>query len=240
MMASVQVAGYVPRRPSMARTAAEFAALARRPRLDEPALADLAAGLPRGDGSAVLALPGVFRDDRQTADLRCLLQLLGYAAFGWGLGMNHGPSEALRLGALARLAEISQRHGPVSLVGFSMGGLFARWLAVRATSQVRQVITIGSPLRSALRSAFLPSSVIVSAWRGRGLRDLADEIEAPLAVPAACVFSRRDGIVAWDSCRDPRAPEDNFEVECPHVRMEADEQVFRIVAERLSKPGKGV
>jgi predicted alpha/beta hydrolase family esterase len=231
---SAHTAGYVPRRPAIKRTVLEFAAFTRRARLDGETLSRLAAGLPRGDGAAVLVLPGVFRGDGQTVELRMLLALLGYAPFGWELGTNYGPTEPLRAGALARLQQIAALHGPVCLVGFSMGGLFARWLALHATDRVRQVITIGSPWRAAMRSAFLPSPLIATAWRSSALATLAGEVETRLAVPATSLFSRRDGIVAWESCRDPAAPDENVEVTCTHVMMEKDPAVFRRVAERLA------
>jgi pimeloyl-ACP methyl ester carboxylesterase len=168
--------------------------------------------------------------------LRDLLGRLGHAAYGWELGTNFGPTRELRAGALARLGVIAGRHGRVALVGFSMGGLFARWLAMRATDHVRQVITVGSPLRDPMRSAFVPSPLIASAWKSADLQSLAGEIEGKLPVPATCLFSRRDGIVAWESCRDPSAPDDNVEVACSHVMMERDADVFRIVAARLAQP----
>lgn len=222
---------YVPRRPALVRTCAEMTALARR----APVATDaIAARAPRGDGSAILALPGVFRTDAQTADLRRLLTALGYLAYGWELGRNFGPTHRLMQGALDRLKALAAAHGRVSVVGFSMGGLFARWLAVQAPALVRQVITVGSPWRAAVHSACVPAPFIKTAYRGQNLGAMAADIEGPLPVPATSLFSRRDGIVAWESCRDPATPESNIEVACPHVLMEKDAEVFRHIAERLA------
>ena len=137
---------------------------------------------------------------------------------------------------MARLEAIASDHGPAALVGFSMGGLFARWLAQRAPTLVRQVITAGSPVRAAPRSAFLPPTLIASAWRGSNLDALAAEIERPLQIPGTCLYSRRDGIVAWQSCLDPSTPADNIEVACRHVSMPHDLEVFQVVTERLARP----
>jgi hypothetical protein len=201
------------------------------------AIEPIAAGAPRGNGSAVLALPGVFRTDAQTADLRLLLNRLGYVAYGWELGRNFGPTGALMQGALARLTALAEAHGKVSVVGFSMGGLFARWLAGQAPDLVSQVITVGSPWRAPMHSACVPAPLIKTAWRNQNLGAMADDIEGPLPVPVTSLFSQRDGIVAWESCRDPATPADNIEVECSHVMMEQNADVFRHVADRLARGG---
>jgi hypothetical protein len=228
----VQAIPYAPRRPALVRTCAEMTALTRRAPVATEAIA---ACVPKGDGSAILALPGVFRTDAQTADLRRLLDALGYAAYGWELGRNFGPTRALMQGALVRLAALAEAHGKVSLVGFSMGGLFARWLAGQVPDLVSQVITVGSPWRAPMQSACVPAPLIKTAWRNQNLGAMADDIEGPLPVPSTSLYSRRDGIVAWESCRDPATPEDNIEVECSHVMMEQDADVFRHVAERLAQ-----
>ncbi len=222
---------YAPRRPALGRTCAEMIAWTRRTPVATEAIA---AQAPRGDGSAVLALPGVFRTDAQTEDLRRLLRALGYLAYGWELGRNFGPTHRLMHGALDRLSALAAEHGRVSVVGFSMGGLFARWLAVQVPALVRQVITIGSPWRAAVHSACVPAPFIKTAWRRQNLGAIAADIEGPLPVPATSLFSRCDGIVAWESCRDPATPADNIEVACPHVMMEQDPDVFRHIAERLA------
>jgi pimeloyl-ACP methyl ester carboxylesterase len=208
-----------------------MAALTRRGRMEIESIAALS---PKGDGSAILALPGVFRTDAQTADLRRLLDRLGYRAFGWELGRNFGPTHTLMRGASGRLAALAAEYGKVSLVGFSMGGLFARWLAVQHPKLVRQVVTVGSPWRAAVDSACVPAPLIKTAFRGQNLAAMAAAIEDPLPVPATSLFSRVDGIVSWESCRDPATPADNIEVTCPHVMMEQDADVFRHIAGRLA------
>ena len=84
-----------------------------------------AAVAPKGDGHTVLVLPGFRRDDRYTARVRLFLTSIGYSAHGWNLGVNIGPTKRLLDGAAERLVELSNECGAVSLVGFSMGGLFA-------------------------------------------------------------------------------------------------------------------
>jgi pimeloyl-ACP methyl ester carboxylesterase len=103
---------------------------------------------PRGDGHAVLVIPGLGASDRSTLILRRFLSTLGYATYGWGLGRNIGPTARVVSGLPERLDEFRARHdGPVSVIGWSLGGIFARQLARRHPDAVRQVITLASPIR---------------------------------------------------------------------------------------------
>jgi pimeloyl-ACP methyl ester carboxylesterase len=213
-----------------------MAALARR---SVPATADILASAPRGAGAPILVLPGVFRTDAQTSGLRDLLSQLGYTPFGWELGRNLGPTQKLMRGARLRLQQLAATHGPVVLIGFSMGGLFARWLAIRDPGLVQQVITIGSPWRAPVQSVYVPAALVRLAWRNRNLDTMAADIAGAMPVPVTSLFSRRDGIVAWESCLDPEAHHANVEVHCPHVMMEQDTHVFRAVAEALALASPG-
>jgi pimeloyl-ACP methyl ester carboxylesterase len=116
-----------------------------------------------------------------------------------------------------------------------MGGLFARWLAVRAPAQVRSVVTVCSPFRAPTESLFVPLQPLIAAWWGSDLPTLAAEVERPLSGPATFIYSRDDGIVAWESCCDATRPDDNIETHGPHVSIAQNLDVFRIVAERLAR-----
>ena len=199
-------------------------------------LDSMIAGAQRGDGHSVLVIPALLADDTQTDDLRAFLSALGYSAFGWEQGPNVGPTARILKGATARLSSLSAVHGKVSIVGFSMGGLFARWLAREALGSVRQVITIGSPFMDASRSTVVPMGVFVKLWPGTDVRGMVEEVGKPLGVPSTSVFSRDDGIVDWRSCRDPSAAADaNVEVEGTHVNMTANPAVLRVLATRLAR-----
>jgi pimeloyl-ACP methyl ester carboxylesterase len=101
---------------------------------------------PRGDGHGVLVLPGLLASDTSTLALRGYLGWLGYDVRGWDLGRNRGPTEEVLAGMpRALLAHARRTGGPVSLVGWSLGGIYARELARRHAKHVRQVITLGSP-----------------------------------------------------------------------------------------------
>ncbi len=101
---------------------------------------------PAGDGHPVLLLPGFLASDFSTRPLRRFLRDLGYWAHRWKLGRNLGPRNGLETAMSERLDEIHRRHQrKVSLVGWSLGGVYARVLANRHPEQVRCVISLGSP-----------------------------------------------------------------------------------------------
>src|SRR5215475_15204524 len=103
---------------------------------------------PAGDGHPVLVLPGFMASDFSTRTLRRFLRDKGYAVHGWKLGRNLGPSAATIGGMTARLQSLQARYGRrVSLVGWSLGGIYSRELARAMPEMVRQVITLASPFR---------------------------------------------------------------------------------------------
>ncbi len=108
----------------------------------------LLATAPHGDGHPVFVLPGLLAGDPSTFSLRTYLTYLGYEVHGWQLGRNIGPTRHVVEGLRRRTAEIAERHGrPMSVIGWSLGGIFARELARQRPELVRQVITLGSPFR---------------------------------------------------------------------------------------------
>lgn len=227
-------APYRPKRPAPHATMREAYAFAAR-YLHPPRLAAGAGACVRYRGT-VLVMPTWLRDDRQTAALRAMLRGHGFDAQPWSLGRNMGPTPRLMDGAQARLLALSDAHGPIDLLGFSMGGLFARWLALRHPARVRQAIMVCSPWRAPLESFFLPLGPLVRMqWSARDVRAMAAELQKPLSVPATYVFGRRDGLVAWQSCSDPLHPEDCFEIGGPHVTIAVDPEVWSIVLRRLSR-----
>jgi len=222
---------YQPNRPSPRATVREFLLLV--PRAWDLML--MRRDSVRGGGSrgAVLVIPTLFCGDWQTVRLRAAIARAGYACFGWDLGTDWGPTPRLMRGAEARLLALAATHGPVSVVGLSMGGLFARWLALRHPGMVRQVITVCSPFRAPMDSFWMPLRPALKIWPVPGLAGLAEDLQLPLPVPCASLFSRRDGIVAWESCRDPARPDECFEIDASHVMIANDPAVAAIVRQRL-------
>jgi pimeloyl-ACP methyl ester carboxylesterase len=196
--------------------------------------------LPRGDGHPVLVLPGLGATDMSTRGLRGVLRHLGYPVHGWQLGRNVGPTARAVNGMRSRLDELVDRYGqPVSLVGWSLGGIYARQLARQAPEDVRQVITLGSPFRlartSQSRASWLYSRyshLHVTSWQLP--LESADE---PLRVPATSIYSRFDGIVAWRAClSEPSPTTENIAVIGSHLGLGHNPAVVWAVADRVAQP----
>lgn len=172
----------------------------------------LIAAAPRGDGHPVLVLPGLGASDLSTRPLRWFLDRLGYRTHGWGIGRNAGLSRRTSAVLAEKLDTLVDEHGRrVSLVGWSLGGVYATGLAEHAPHRVRSVITLGSPL----------------------------VVRPPVAhrVPMTSVYSRSDAIVPWRASILPRSTSyESVEVRGSHLGLGHNPAVLVVVADRLSQP----
>lgn len=226
---------YVPSRPTLRRTVAEAIAFART----RPALR-IDASLPPLVGRRALVLPVIGRGDAHTAAMRAALDALECHTFAWELGTNVGPTVAILDGIERRLLALHAEHGAIDIIGFSLGGVFARRLGHSHPDKIRQVITVCSPFRELLRSAAIPLGPLLPLWRTPGLAEIAAQAARPLPLPGTFIFSRNDGIVAWQSCIEPEQPDDCFEISGPHVTITRDADVLAILAQRLARDLTGV
>ncbi|MCG8394631.1 MAG: alpha/beta hydrolase [Pseudomonadales bacterium] len=199
--------------------------------------------LPVGQGQPVLVLPGFGASDVSTRPLRRALGKLGYSVYGWAQGTNLGMNRKRKGMLVSQLQAIHTRHGqPVALVGWSLGGVFARELARAFPDLVSQVFTLGSPINgdpeannvTTLFNLFNPN---------RPPPDRAafeQRIPAP-PVPCTAIYTREDGIVAWQCSLEEAGPlTENVEVQGTHVGLPWNPQVLAAIAERLARcPEKG-
>jgi pimeloyl-ACP methyl ester carboxylesterase len=195
--------------------------------------------LPPGDGHAVLVVPGFGAGDAATRPLRRVLAALGYSVHGWSLGVNLGMRPEVKNALSARLQQLHERHGPVSLIGWSLGGVFVRELARHQPQRVRRVFTLGSPINLRpdannmmalfrLLNAGRPVNIDLDGFRRR---------IAPPPVPCTAIFTREDGIVAWPCCLEPEtAQTENVEVRGSHMGLPYNPSVIGAIAERLARP----
>ena len=204
------------------------------------ALRPLLRSLPSGDGHGVLVLPGFMASDTSTAPLRSLLGDLGYRSAGWGLGRNVKVDNA-RVAAMSdRIDRLADQTGrKVSLVGWSLGGVFARELAKQAPDKVRLVISLGSPIsddrgHTNARRLFEwlngpePEPMQDGGFRGLG--------EAP-PVPTTSILTRTDGVVHWrGSVQEPGAQTENIEVVASHCGLGVNPAAVYAIADRLAQP----
>ena len=196
---------------------------------------------PRGDGHPVLVLPGFLVSDISTTLLRRYLTLLGYDAHGWELGRNLGGVARMRTKLRERLQQIHAKTGKkVSLVGWSLGGVYARDLALAMPDVVRSVITLGSPLSCSPHASNI--SDVYEFVSGEGPWDEGahefDAIAGKLPMPSSSIWSRIDGVVSWKSSvlrSDARS--ENIEViGASHIGLGANAAVLWAVADRLAQP----
>ncbi len=195
---------------------------------------------PRGDGHPVLTLPGFLASDISMAPMRRYLKELGYDTRAWGMGRNFGGVVRMQAALLDCLRGIHIDAGrKVSLVGWSLGGVYARHLALQAPELVRGVVTLGSPFAGdpgATNATRLYE--VLSGERAQDNPDLRAAISGDLPVPASSIYSRFDGVVNWQTCRlRASATAENIEVYlASHIGLGVNPAALWAVADRLAQP----
>lgn len=197
----------------------------------------------RGDGGPVLVRPGLGTADGATSMLRRFLEDIGFVSYGWNRGFNRGPVGELDefIGELVGdLVTLHARHGaPVRVIGWSLGGVYAREMAKRAPHLVRQVVTLGTPFKGTADST--NGAALFQLLSGTKMHEDADLLrrlaEDP-SVPTMSVYSKTDGVVAWQASQLPERPHlQNVELsDVSHLGMVCNPQVYRLLAEKLTAP----
>ena len=204
-------------------------------------LAPLLMRAPRGDGHPVLALPGFLASDLSMAPLRRYLKQLGYDPYAWKMGRNIGGVSRMRAGLRDHLVKIHETTGrKVSIVGWSLGGVYARDLALQMPDLVRYVITLGSPFTNDVTAT--NATRLYELLSGESVEDgggeLRNAIAGDLPVPTTSIYSRTDGVVNWRTCLvRPSDTAENIEVYlASHVGMGVNAPTLWAIADRLAQP----
>jgi hypothetical protein len=195
-----------------------------------------------GDGHPVIVYPGLGGGALTTTHLRHQLRDSGFTPYDWGLGVNTGPEghlDAWMPSLVARVHELQALHGKkVSLVGWSLGGVYAREVAKLCPQAVRQVVTLGTPF-----GAMGDANHAGTIYRlfGGDTSQLTPELQARLRerppVPTTSVYSKSDGVVCWQGCLQAEGDRvQNVEVNASHLGMGTHPEVLRIVLDRLALP----
>jgi pimeloyl-ACP methyl ester carboxylesterase len=215
------------------------------------AAAPMLISAPRGDGHSVIVYPGFMGTDRSTAPMRRLLKSLGHDVQGWGLGRNTGPKQEVMDQALQRIQELAQKSGrSVSLVGWSLGGVYARELAKLAPADVRQVVTLGSPFVVPPGGPAGEAGAATNAKRlyqfvsrrQQHIKPDRDAMKQAPPVPTTSIYSRSDGIVAWQCSvqeKNDGAQTESIEVTASHAGLGVNPTALYALADRLAQaPGQ--
>lgn len=196
------------------------------------------AAAPDSDGAPVLVLPGMGVGDLTTRPLRRFLRRHRFDARPWRLG-RHRPDVPRTLGRLLPRLEAlaAECRRSVALIGWSLGGVVARELARLRPDLVRRVVTLGTPVLGGFRHTAVAGLFRIQGWDVEDVArrfDLANRV--PLRVPVTAIFSRRDGIVAWQACIDTITTDvEHLEADSCHWGLGLDPDVLAAIAERLAR-----
>ena len=210
-------------------------------------------GVPRGDDSAVVIIPGFLGTDLYLMELHGWLQRIGYRPYFSGIGIN---AECPNLLIQRRLNETIERaltetEQKIHLIGHSLGGVIARSVAGQRPGDVASVITLASPFRGTATSRTILQAaegirqrilkehgrgVLPDCYTGRCTCNFVDSLkrDIPNSMVETAIYTRDDGIVDWRYCMT-KNPEVDFEVPGTHIGMAFNPSAYAIVADRLAK-----
>lgn len=188
------------------------------------------------DDRPILVVPGFMASDVSTAVLRRFLKKNGYChAYPWKLGRNFGDMSLIP--ALSNQLEqlYAQHQQKVTLIGWSLGGVLAREIAKQKPDMVAQLITLGSPFADLEAPNYARWVFDLLHDENDVDKDWLAKVPIPAPIPTTALFSKKDGILPWQACMEPKEDDlhQNIEVESSHFGFGANPQVFDIVLARL-------
>ena len=194
---------------------------------------------PRGDGRPVMLLPGYGTDERSMRPLGRYLEYLGYDVYDWGIGRNRGDVEGYihRIGDRVRTLSADLDGAPITLVGWSLGGVVARETARLYEPHVQEVITLGTPIIGGPKYTAAAQRFAESAKLD--LDEFEKEVHERNSIgirqPVTSIYSKLDGVVGWRASIDVYNEQArNIEVYSSHFGIGANGRVWRIIADVLA------
>lgn len=203
---------------------------------------------PAGEPHGVMVLPGFLAGDASTAAMRRFLKMKGYHVEGWKLGRNLGQhiessKHLISDKLLERCLEFYQHSGgPITLIGWSLGGILSREIARLMPEQIKQVITLGSPFQAPELAAPMAARMfkLINKNRFNGEFAIPPQLKEHIDVPCTAIYSKTDGIAHWHGCKhhdiQPEHAAENIEVKASHLGYGHHPGVLWIIAKRLSMP----
>jgi esterase/lipase len=198
---------------------------------------------PRGDGHPVLVIPGLGGSDGSTQYLRNFLNSIGYTSYTWGLGRNLGPRQGmdkLATDLINRVNEVSEAHNgeQITLIGWSLGGIYSREIAKMCPDLIRQVITLGTPFKAINESTNVGKIYeLLSKDKSIQNPEILQKLSEPPPVPFTSMYSKTDGVVNWhSSIEDETEITQNIEIPgSSHLGLGHNPIVMYLIADRLTQ-----
>lgn len=192
-----------------------------------------------GDNRPILVIPGIVTSDRSTSALRIFLDKLGYTSYPWGQGVNMGQYEN-HLPALAQvIQEIHNKHDhKVTLIGWSLGGIYARELGKEVPDAIEEIITMGSPFSGIMvpnHATWLFNLVLKIKQKPPPDPAWVQTIPTPAPVKTTALFTKQDGIVPWEACKEQDCDHlhRNVEVKGSHTGLGYNKEVYEVIEKVL-------
>jgi pimeloyl-ACP methyl ester carboxylesterase len=198
---------------------------------------------PKGDGHPVMIIPGLGTSDGSTHYMRNFLGNIGYTPYTWGLGRNLGPRngfDALMDQLVDRVNAILDETGKseISLVGWSLGGIYAREISKKIPHSIRQVITLGTPFKGQISEKTNASALYEFLSKDKSHKDpgILRALAVAPDVPFTSLYSKTDGVVHWEcSIEDPGPKAENVEIPgASHLGMGHNPAAMYVIADRLT------
>ena len=210
-------------------------------------------GVPHGNGEPVVVVPGFLASDFFLVELHSWLTRIGYRSYFSDIGRNADCPDFLAGSLMTTILRAERETGQrVRLIGHSLGGMLARSVALDNPAHVSMVISMGSPFRDTVRAHPMIISAAHSLRLQRGTSGVGKNIRPscfsghctcpfvknmlnpdPYEVAHFAIFSRKDGVVEWESCVE-EDPSLNDEVNCTHIGMAFHPGVYKVLAKRLA------
>jgi pimeloyl-ACP methyl ester carboxylesterase len=202
---------------------------------------------PRGDGHPVLLVPGFMSTELPLLAMQAYLRNRGYTVDMWGFGRNVGLQRKHVAALEQKVRFLHHKHRrKVSIVGWSLGGAFALYVAHHAPECVRSIITLGSPVTVGAEGSQSPPAVhllyrLVAHPLGsaaHAMQPRVRQLRARPPVPMSCLYSATDGVVPSHQAQFAGDPEmhENIRVPGSHCGLGFNPWVMKIVADRLAQP----
>ncbi len=194
--------------------------------------------LKKGDGHPIYLIPGFLASETSFNPLKVLLNRLGYIALHWGFGRNMGKLDTLDLLSEKIETLYAETNQKITIIGWSLGGVYARELAKLHPEKIRQVITLGSPFSHIT----FPNN---ASWLFRLInpnqteeilgKEWFEALAQPAPVRTVAFYSKTDGIVPWKACMEKTEDDlhENIEVSGSHFGLGVNKEVLKIMLERL-------